>query len=603
MARVALIAHGLSESGAALIIRVLLPSYSMPSYSIIAMMLPVLGVAAAASSWNATLAKEAMKLLTTPGPQSRSHVPLQVVGTLPPWLSGRYYRNGPGLFYVNHSDPNSQHVNGLFDGYSQLNAFELAGGKNTVHHTAQFVRSPRYESLLQRGDMSYQGKIMMGTTPHRRENLINVFNMGGEVNVNLLSLGQGGGRTASNLSHLLAVGELPFGMEVDPSTLTTRVGTDKHAFFKYDDDVGEMGVGNAHPIVTSVGDIYTKLSIIPLLDPLRTHYQVVRIRSGTATREVLGTYSRNDGGITYAHSFAMPSERYAILPFWPLEIGKTILAHRNLIDVMTWKGEKGTKMVVLDLHTGASTSFVCDSTFYAFHFVNSYTSNSTGSLELVADVITYKDAALFEALNVEKWRNGTAVDHTLGGGVLQRVVIPIGAAEAEAAEAEMEAGEGGDERGDDGPFSFLGAEPRRRRPERLSSHPALVSTLSNQLGLELPRINDAYTMRPYAYVYATTSTRLNNPANAITKIDVRSGHAALWHCSPNEFACYVGEPVFIPAPKPSAEDDGVVIAVANDVMRRQAFFLVLNASTMTEMSRAWVGTHLPVGFHTQFISA
>ena len=45
---------------------------------------------------------------------------------------------------------------------------------------SKFVESARHVTLKQRNDMSYQGKIMFGTTPTRTENYLNVFNLGGE---------------------------------------------------------------------------------------------------------------------------------------------------------------------------------------------------------------------------------------------------------------------------------------------------------------------------------------------------------------------------------------------------------------------------------------
>ena len=49
---------------------------------------------------------------------------LYLIGTIPPWLSGRLIRNGPGLFEVGDTK-----YNHLFDGLSLLHSFTIDQGK------------------------------------------------------------------------------------------------------------------------------------------------------------------------------------------------------------------------------------------------------------------------------------------------------------------------------------------------------------------------------------------------------------------------------------------------------------------------------------------
>ena len=60
---------------------------------------------------------------------------------------------------------------------------------------------------------------------------------------------------------------------------------------------------------------------------------------------------------------------------------------------------------------------------------------------------------------------------------------------------------------------------------------------------------------------------------------------------------YDGEPVFVPRPGAVAEDDGVVLSVALDGIRRKSALLVLDARNMEEITRASVPHHIPFGFH------
>jgi carotenoid cleavage dioxygenase-like enzyme len=61
--------------------------------------------------------------------------------------------------------------------------------------------------------------------------------------------------------------------------------------------------------------------------------------------------------------------------------------------------------------------------------------------------------------------------------------------------------------------------------------------------------------------------------------------------------CYPGEPVFVPRPGASAEDDGVLLSVVLDTASRRSFLLVLDAARLEERARATVPHHIPLGFH------
>ena len=170
------------------------------------------------SSWNPARARTIQKSVCTNQPE-RALAVLNLTGTFPTWLQGSYFRNGPGDFDVTDGKKYQQ-VNSVFDGYAQITKFDIDGARQQVTHMSKFVRTGRRITLEERKDMSYQGKIMFGTTPGRQEDRFNVFNLGGEVSVNMLRVG-------GESQHLLAVGELPYGQEINSSTLETIMGSDR----------------------------------------------------------------------------------------------------------------------------------------------------------------------------------------------------------------------------------------------------------------------------------------------------------------------------------------------------------------------------------------
>jgi carotenoid cleavage dioxygenase-like enzyme len=84
----------------------------------------------------------------------------------------------------------------------------------------------------------------------------------------------------------------------------------------------------------------------------------------------------------------------------------------------------------------------------------------------------------------------------------------------------------------------------------------------------------------------------------LVKIDVETGSSQTW----DENETYPGEPVFVPDPDGSDEDDGVVLSVVLDPEAKRSFLLVLDAKSFTERARAEVPHPIPFGFHGQFFS-
>jgi carotenoid cleavage dioxygenase-like enzyme len=114
--------------------------------------------------------------------------------------------------------------------------------------------------------------------------------------------------------------------------------------------------------------------------------------------------------------------------------------------------------------------------------------------------------------------------------------------------------------------------------------------------LELPRLNyAACNARPYRYVYGVGNER-HRYGNRLVKVDVENGRTVRWE----EANAYPGEPVLVPAPYASTQDDGVILSVVLDGTSNRAFLLVLDAKSFTERARAWVPHHIPFGFHGKF---
>jgi len=545
-------------------------------------LLPLIGSAFAADdAFNVSLIKEGLKIISSEAVEV-SGSPMRVVGTLPTWLNGRYYRNGPGKFEVEEGQGmnGSQHVNSVFDGYAVVNMFEIDGHNNKAYRSTKFLNTPRYQQLLKRGDMSYQGKIMLGTTPERKD-YANPFYLGGEFSVSFIRLG---GAEASDVQHLLASGEMAYMMEIDPKTLETIDGTDKGApgmtgnFFKFDDDLAELGMGCAHPITFPNGDQYTKITAVSLLSAgSLTQYEIVKIAAGSRKRQVLAKYSALSLGNVYAHSFAMPSTKYAVLPMWPLFSEKTGLANKDLFPGFKWDPSRGTDVVVLDLETGKSTRFHVNETIFGFHVVNSWMeTNAKGGEDIVFDLSTMKDDSVFTSLMWEKMQDGTNLGHMDECSDMKRIRIPLSSA------------------------TFIEQRPGIEEDVFAAEEVATVVPLSSTR-IETPQINNAYLNNgKYQFIYGWHATKDGNHPNSIAKIDVRDGSAKIWK-DDDEFGVMTGEAVFYAAPDAKSEDDGVLISAGLHVRTGEAFVHVVDAKTMKEVARMYHEEHITFGFHGMYI--
>lgn len=250
---------------------------------------------------------------------------------------------------------------------------------------------------------------------------------------------------------------------------------------------------------------------------------------------------------SYMHSFAI-TERHVVLVEFPFVVRPALipLSGRPFIDNYRWRPGRGTLVRLVDLETGALLETYTAEPFFAFHHVNAYELDG----QLVVDLCGYEDAEIVRQLSLERLRRRSP---ELAQPALRRLRLP------------------------------------------LAGGPVASEELSD-VGLELPRIDDSREGRPYRYVYGVA--RAGDFYDRIVKVDVDGGPARAWQ----EPGAYPGEPVFVPAPGRSREDEGVLLSVVLDPGAGTSFLLVLDAEHLTELARARVPHHVPFGFHGQYFA-
>jgi len=250
----------------------------------------------------------------------------------------------------------------------------------------------------------------------------------------------------------------------------------------------------------------------------------------------------------YMHSFGM-TDRHVLLAEWPIVVDPLdlLLRGKPFLENSEWVPERGTRFRVLRKADGEEVAtFTADAAF-AFHHVNAFERDD----EIVCDIVTYPDASIIDDLYLDRLRSD---DPTPGTGQLRRYHLPL-------------------------------------------SGGAVSSRVQSDERLELPRIHEeAARAQPYQYVYGVGERGEGTFTDQLVKIDVESGAAQAWR----EDGTYPSEPVFVPHPEGTMEDDGVILSVVLDPEAERSFLLVLDAASFEERARAEVPHAIPFGFHGQF---
>ncbi len=120
---------------------------------------------------------------------------------------------------------------------------------------------------------------------------------------------------------------------------------------------------------------------------------------------------------------------------------------------------------------------------------------------------------------------------------------------------------------------------------------------------EFPSVHPERVGRPYRYLYmgAAHNATGNAPLQAILKADLETGQRQLWSVAPHGF---VSEPVFVPRPGTSGEDEGWLLAFVYDSTHHRSDVVILDAGDLNKgpVARLHLKHHVPYGLHGNFTS-
>lgn len=120
---------------------------------------------------------------------------------------------------------------------------------------------------------------------------------------------------------------------------------------------------------------------------------------------------------------------------------------------------------------------------------------------------------------------------------------------------------------------------------------------------EFPRTHPDRVGRPYRYLFlaAAHEPSGNAPHQAILKVDVESSDRQLWTAAPTRG--YVGEPVFVPRPGATAEDDGWAIALVYNAATQKSEIVILDGQNLARgpIATLHLQQHIPYGLHGNWV--
>lgn len=241
--------------------------------------------------------------------------------------------------------------------------------------------------------------------------------------------------------------------------------------------------------------------------------------------------------ISYMHSFSLVG-KYFVLIDYPLRSKQPEDLATHFIDAFSWQKDQLSIVYVIDRQTGEYQVYETDP-FFSFHHINGFEKGN----RIYIDLVAYPNSHLIWEVNK----------------------YPI--------------------------IKKSSSKLMRLEIDQQSSVTKLIPLSSDSI--EFPRINDSLISQEYQYVYAVHFT---GAGSGLIKFDHNKSNHLYWA----EGDCYANEPVFIPSPNATTEDEGVVMSIINNLGTKKSFLLILNAKNFKELARMEAPHLIPFGFHGQF---
>ncbi|KAK7925536.1 hypothetical protein WMY93_007846 [Mugilogobius chulae] len=512
--------------------------------------------------------------------ETPEYITTEVQGSIPTWINGKLLRNGPGKFEFGDT-----HFNHWFDGMAMMHQFNIQNGQ--VTYMSRFLQSDAYKKNSERDRimMSEFGTLAM---PDPCKNFFQRFLSRFEMieptdNASVSFVTYKGDyyvSTETNFMHRINPENLETMEKVDWSKFIAVNGATAHPHCDPDGTVYNMG--NSYG---SKGTLYNIICVPPEKKDATDTLQGAK---------VLCSIVPNKSHPSYYHSFAM-SENYVVFIEQPikmdlLKIVTCKLRGRALSEGIYWDPKLDTLFHVVNKKTGeVSPVKYHTKAMSTFHQINAFEENGF----LMVDLCCADDGDAINNYLIQNLRkSGEALDqvyNSLCRNFPRRFVLPLNVTNDTPTDQNLNTR----------PDSEATCV-KVSKDEVFCQHENLHGDdLVNYGGLEFPQINyPRCNTKPYRYFYGCGFRHL--VGDSLIKMDLSNKTFKVWY----EQGFYPSEPVFVPSPDATEEDDGVILSVIlTPTQDKGTFLLVLDAKTFEELGRANVPVNIPYGFHGAFTAS
>ncbi|KAI8067760.1 carotenoid oxygenase [Gongronella butleri] len=515
---------------------------------------------------------------------------LPITGNIPTWLNGIMYRVGPGRFVLD----NGLAIKHAFDGMPFVHRFQFDANRQQVRYNSKHVAKTAEKNLVN-GKATILFGHLAAMSPWRR--VVAFFRRAWT----LLAFGVDLSDPSGQMIGVTATPNYPLPPNIKnlatQPVLVTKTDANMlqkiHAdtlepehLFRYDsyDQVlkGELAAAHhQHDLETNETFNFTlSFGLKPALTVFSCDANGKVIVLAKITHRANGTRIRP----SYIHSFWL-TRNYVVLPESPLYFGQdglSMMFSGTVTSGLVWDPQERTYLHVIARRSGVGlVASIPVDPFYTFHVGNAYEKGTPSEPVLILDCAAFPDGDIAHQV------------HNYGHHLARA-----------APGAYKNPAQGVEE--SHGFYLPPTQQPSFGDLRRISLDIGAMSAKMESImpNIEFLRFNAQKSLQPYRYVFGNQlmqATPTKSSRYSLAKVDVET-HEITRYDHPDQIC---SEPIFVPRPGASDEDDGVVLSLVNvthDAGPHRCYILVLDAVSMNEIAKCPIGQFPAITFHGSFVN-
>ena len=310
-------------------------------------------------------------------------------------------------------------------------------------------------------------------------------------------------------------------------------------------------------------------------------YRVFCVSAKTGRTTMLATLSGGLIKAAYLHSI-MLTERYVILCIYDAYYAKgglKVLWTKNMLEAMEFDPNKNNIWLVIDrLHGQGLVAMFQSEPFFAFHPVNAWdqvSETDPANIDIVTEIPVYKNLNILKRFYYHNMKGTSPGARNYVGENREKALASLTRFKL--------------------PNVGKSTISTKSKPELVEK----IFVASANDTPELPTFDPRLATKPSRYIYGISDRGHSTFLDGLLKLDTETRTAKSWLVH----AQSPGEPIFVPNPEGTVEDDGVLLSVVLDGTHGKSYLLVLDARSFTEIGRAAMETVVSFGFHGTHVAS